>query len=237
MRISVAAGVVFTALIGGVADARAQGSVSLLHVTPRLGWIEPIDNLQTVPLASGSEGAESMRLENGWAVGVDAEVELPLPLSLRGGMIYSIGRRLGVRQPVGNVSCGPDCYRTEYEFVPIAEASLLALTVAAVLRGPRITRAQPYLLLGGGVKHMDFDQDGLDGVYATAFANDEVSATLHAGVGTDVWVGGIVLSIEASDLMSTYEGAALTETESTQRRPVEIINDLTIMVGIRWMPF
>lgn len=220
---------------GLVSDGWAQ-TQSLLSITPKIGWFQPLNSFRDVAPAEGEENPETTRLRHSPAIGITVDLNLPIPIfDLRGGLLYTVGSKLGVSRSTGEVSCGVDCYRTLYRLDPIADASLLALSADLVLRAPRIVWVQPSLYIGAGIERYDFDQPALAGPFATAFAEDETRRAMHFGLGLDFEVGRWKLASEVTNFMSSIQVPRVGQLQDlpTSMPVRELQNNLTITLGLR----
>jgi hypothetical protein len=172
-----------------------------LNVFPRVGTYRPANSL-------AESGGSEARLQNGRALGLSAELQLPLlPLHLRGNVDY-------VLATAGEVN------DVEYD----SDNTILILSADLVYRLlPSISPVQPYLLAGAGMKKYNFDNS-----FATALFSfpDQDNFTVHLGGGLGVKLGPLSVIGEVSDFVSRFEA------QETGDRKLQ--NDLFAMVGVRF---
>jgi hypothetical protein len=187
-------------LLANVARVDAQLPGVDLSLYPRVGSYRPAGALAE---QSGSEA----RLQPGRAVGLSAELQLPLlPLHLRGNVDYVLNTNGEVNEQVYN-----------------SDNSILILSADLVYRLlPSIVPVQPYLLAGAGVKKYDFDNSFATALFSFPDRND---FTVHLGAGLGFKLGPIGVLGEVGDYVSRFE------TQETGDRKLQ--NDLFAMVGVR----
>jgi opacity protein-like surface antigen len=190
-------------LAGSTAPAAAQN----LILQPKVGAYIPASGIgdfqdQTTTIARDRAGS--------LAIGLGAELTIgALPFNVRGNLEFATGSTVsaddGVTQDV--------------------ESTLLAVVADVVFRPiPRVL-AQPYLLVGAGMKVHEFEVDNLSASERELFPPDQTNLTFHIGAGLDIALGPIGLLIEASDYISRLE-----TTPGGERR---LQHDVFVMAGIR----
>lgn len=194
MKRLLAGAIALVALTSSQATAQVPGVG--LNLFPRIGVFQPKGNLVEIP-------GTTLKLGSGLAIGLSAELALPLLPDLRGNLEYVPGVKLknNERDTSGN------------------DNSMLALTGDLVINlSPPLSPVKPYALLGGGVKRYEFDST----INST---NKESSLTLHAGAGVGVKLGPLSLVGEASDYISWFK---LDGSEDGKMQ-----NDIFFMVGFK----
>lgn len=178
MKNGILAGVIALVL---AAPAAAQVPGINLSLFPRVGVYQPLGDLGDL---SAQQSASSVKLAGGPAIGLSAELSLPiLPFGVRANLDYALG--MGAKIDGGEADD--------------AEHTVLALTVDAVLRlAPGISPIQPYLLGGIGTRKYDFDESGPE---------DQSNAAFHLGAGLGFKLGPLSLVAEVSDYLSQFQFA------------------------------
>lgn len=173
----VIAGLVMLALTPAVADA--QG---LIRVTPKVGAYFQSESVHQI-----DDGALEVQRsgESTFAFGANVDVGIPAsPLDLRGDVMVASGATVSSQGIEGDVT---------------GDADVLGVSASLVFRPLSfLPLVDPYLLGGGG-----FTSTSYGGGFE---APDEREFALHAGLGTDVSLGGIRLQAEATDYISNLGG-------------------------------
>ena len=174
-------GLVFLALTPAVAGA--QG---LIRVTPKVGAYFQSESVHEI-----EDGAQEIARsgESTFAYGLNVDVGIPAsPLDLRGDVLIASGAEVS-RQGISGS--------------PTGEAKLLGVSGSLVFRPLSfLPLVDPYLLGGGGFTSTSYE-GGID-------APDQRDFALHAGIGTDVVLGGVRLQVEATDYISNIGGGGDT---------------------------
>jgi len=172
------------------------------------------------------------RIEPAPVFGVAADAGLSsMPfLGVRFSIRYAPSE-LALRRLDGFRSCGTDSERAAYSCEPLAPASLLFVTGDLMLRGPRLAAMQPYLAVGGGIKHYRFRHPELEGEAASVFAEDETRRTLHLGLDTR-W-RRYSLVTEVGSYFSTFGEEVPSPIDPSRMDRGELQNDLFLSVGLR----
>ena len=194
MSVRVVASAVAGILLGA-ATAHAQLPGFDVHLGVRGGYF--------TPLGIVTEDAQNneTQLSTGLGIGATLELDIPLsPINVRGNFAATFGRSL---EAEGQGALG-------------GEVDIMVLTGDLVFRPiPRLVLAQPYLLLGAGIKR-----------YSTDGAVDEgTDFTGHIGAGADMNLAGISLMVEINDYISAFQASPGEESH--------LQNDIFIMAGIR----
>jgi len=141
-----------------------------------------------VPAGSFSElerSGSASELKRGATLGVGLNIDLG---ALRGTFAYASGAQIDEEGDINNRE-------------DIGDGSVLVGTAALVLRPiPRILILQPYLLIGGGFKQLNYSFN--DDAIAEAFPKDERDLTGHIGIGADLSIGRLALLVEVNDFIS-----------------------------------
>jgi hypothetical protein len=166
-----------------------------LHIGARAGYFTPLG------IVGEDASDRESKISQGLAFGASIELDLPAsPINLRANVDATFGRSVEV----------------EGLEVPGTEVDLIVLTADLVFRPvPRLVLAQPYLLLGAGIKK--YSTDG-------AF-EDDPDFTGHLGAGADLSLGVVSLMVEVSDYISS-----LQPVDGGDSR---LQNDVFMMVGFR----
>lgn len=173
----VIAGLVMLAFTPAVADA--QG---LIRVTPKVGAYFQSESVHQI-----DDGALEVQRsgESTFAFGANVDVGIPAsPLDLRGDVMVASGATVSSQGIEGDVT---------------GDADVLGVSASLVFRPLSfLPLVDPYLLGGGG-----FTSTSYGGGFE---APDEREFALHAGLGTDVSLGGVRLQAEATDYISNLGG-------------------------------
>lgn len=162
--------------------AAAQG---VIKITPKIGGYFQSENVQEI-----DDGAREVQRTGSSSLALGANVEIGLP-----------GSPIGIR---GDVSLGTDATVTTegLDGEEEIDATLLGVAADAVFRPLSfLPIIDPYGLVGAGFTNTSFDDDSslLPGVNELP---DEREFALHAGIGTDVALGGARLQAEVTDYIS-----------------------------------
>lgn len=184
---------VFALLVAVPALASAQ-----VRIVPQVGLWAPLSDLPSAEDAVDVGGRESSL-----AFGLAAEMG-----SLRLGVLHGTGSEV----PVSGVGC-TEC----------PTSTLTALTGAFLLRPGILPVVNPYVLLGAGVRRMDFDREDLEEEQFDAIFSDQNDLAGHVGVGVDLSLPIMNVRVELSDVVSRF-----TSPEDDS----EIQHDLFLMLGL-----
>jgi hypothetical protein len=165
----------------------AQPAAAQLRLIPQVGLYSPFADLP-----SPGEGAEDLKKEGSLTYGAAIELGTPDAVSFRINVLHATDSQV----PYTDVGCDEDC----------ARSTVSAATATLALRPlPNIIVAQPYLLLGGGVKRFDFTRQDLQNEGVEAILNDQNQLTGHLGVGVELNLGLLRLVGEVSNLVSQFD--------------------------------
>ena len=182
-------------LVAGSATAWAQIPGINVHIGVRGGWFAPLGKI-----GEDASGRET-KLSQGPAFGASVELDIPVsPIDVRANVDATMGRSIELQ--------GSE--------VPGTEVDMIVFTGDLVFRPlPRIVVAQPYLLVGAGIKK-----------YSTEGSfEDDSQVTGHVGLGADLKLSRFSLMAEVSDYISSFE-----EFTSGDKH---LQNDVFVMVGFR----
>lgn len=160
------------------ATASAQG---LLQITPKIGGWYQSESVQEI-----DDGARQVERTGSTNLALGANVEVGLP-----------GSPIGLR---GDLSLGTNATVTTSGVEGEVDATVLALAGDAVFRPLSfLPFVDPYALIGAGFTSTSFDEDAVSGIPGIDDLPDDREFALHAGVGTDVMLGGVRLQAEVTD--------------------------------------
>jgi hypothetical protein len=188
-------GMLLAVFLVGRSDAAAQVPGIDVNIGVRGGWFTPIG------IVGEDASQRESKLSQGFAFGASIELDIPLsPINVRANVDATMGRALEV----------------EGLEVPGTEIDMIALTGDIVFRPvPRVILAQPYFLVGAGLKK-----------YSTEGSfEDTTDFTGHLGAGADLSLGVVSLMVEISDYISAFN-----EVPSGDSR---LQNDVFIMAGFK----
>ena len=193
------------ALVSLLFVAAAPGPVTgQVRLVPQVGLYAPQSDLP-----SADEAVEVGERESTLAFGLGLEIGSAEGTALRIAALHGTGEEV----PVDGVGC-TEC----------ARSTVSALPALAVLRPiPKLVVFHPYLLAGGGVRRLDFSREDLAEEQFDALFADETTFAGHLGVGGALDLGPLDLSVEVTDVISSFESP---EGES------ELLHDLFVMVGL-----
>lgn len=160
--------------------AAAQG---LVQITPKIGGWYQSESVQEI-----DDGAREVQRTGSTNLALGANVEIGLP-----------GSPVGIR---GDLSLGTNATvtRSTIEGDEEMEATVLALAGDAVFRPLSfLPFVDPYALIGAGFTSTSFEDEDAQQLFGIDDLPDDREFALHAGVGTDVSLGGIRLQVEATD--------------------------------------
>ena len=192
--------------------AHAQNPAPRVSIIATAGYMHPVQDLR--PVLTGPTAG--VRLEGAPQFGIAAQIRTPLPLDVRLGLSHA--------WPTMRVSSTSEESSTSRSSVTVAGADL-------VVHGPALGSVTTHLLLGGGVKHYDFNQPELSGGAAADYARDVTDPTLHIGVGIVVPFRRYGLLLEVSDYESRFDRNASGPDGSSVPGPSQ--HDLVISAGVR----
>lgn len=185
----------FCLLSAGAATAQVPG-IDLI-ITPKLGGHFAAGNL------TESATGVATKIAPGLAMGASVELDLaPLPVGLR-----------------ANVDLASDGDLELDGSATGSKADQVNIVGDLIIRPlSRLLMVQPYLVIGGGVKRTTLSNDQI------GFAETQSNPTAHLGAGVVLNLGGLKLSAEISDYLSSYEGPG--ERKQGQ-------HDIFTMIGVR----
>lgn len=169
-----------------------------VRIVPQVGLWAPLSDLP-----SAEDAVTVGERESSLAFGLAAEMG-----SLRVGVLHGTGSDV----PVSGVGC-TEC----------PTSTVTTLTGAFLLRPGILPMVNPYVLLGAGVRRMDFDREDLEEEQFDAIFSDQNDLAGHLGVGVDLSLPIMDLRVELSDVVSRLTGS---DDES------EIQHDLFLMLGL-----
>ena len=165
----------------------AQPAAAQLRLIPSVGLYSPFGELP-----SPGAGVDDLKKDGSFAFGAALELGTPDKVSFRINAMHATDSEI----PYTEVGCDEDC----------ARSTVSAATATLALRPlPVIVVAQPYLLLGGGVKRYDFTREDLENEGVNAILNDQNQLTGHLGLGVELNLGMVRLVGEVSDLVSQFD--------------------------------
>lgn len=160
--------------------ADAQG---LVRVTPKIGAYFQSESVHEI-----DDGAREVRRQGETSLALGANVDLGIPgspLDLRGDVTLATDATVSEEGVQGDET----------------DASLVGVSGSLVFRPLSfLPFVDPYALGGAGFTNTRFESDGFGDV------PDERDFALHAGVGTDLLLGGVRLQVEATDYISNLGG-------------------------------
>lgn len=181
MRTSGSLALAMTLLLTVSGAATGQG---LIKITPKIGGYFQSENVQEI-----DDGAREVQRTGSSSLALGANVEIGLP-----------GSPIGIR---GDVSLGTDATVTSEGLDGEIDATLLGVAADAVFRPLSfLPIIDPYGLVGAGFTSTSFDDDDSSLLPGVNELPDEREFALHAGVGTDVALGGARLQAEVTDYIS-----------------------------------
>lgn len=183
MRRSGSLALAATLLLTVPAAATAQG---MIKITPKIGGYFQSENVQEI-----DDGAREVQRTGSSSLALGANVEIGLP-----------GSPIGIR---GDVSLGTDATVTSegLDGEEEIDATLLGVAADAVFRPLSfLPIIDPYGLVGAGFTNTSFDDDDSSLIPGVNELPDEREFALHAGIGTDVMLGGARLQAEVTDYIS-----------------------------------
>jgi len=192
--------------------ARAQNPAPRVSVVASVGYVEPVQQLR--PVSTGTPAG--VWLEGAPQVGLAAQVRTPLPFDVRVG--------LSAAWPTMRVAATSEESSASRSSVTFAGVDL-------VVHGPGLGPLTTHLLLGGGVKHYDFDQRALAGGAAVDYARDVTDPTLHLGLGVGYAFRRYGVLVEVSDYESSFDRK--TSGPDGTSAPAPRQHDLAVSMGVR----
>lgn len=169
-----------------------------VRIVPQVGLWAPLSDLP-----SAEDAVEVGERESSLAFGLAAELG-----SLRVGILHGTGSEV----PVSGVGC-TEC----------PTSTVTTLTGAFLLRPGSLPVVNPYVLLGAGVRRLDFDREDLEEEQFDAIFSDQNDLAGQVGVGVDLNLPIMDLRVELSDVVSR-----LTSPDDES----EIQHDLFLMLGV-----
>ncbi|MFL5384788.1 MAG: hypothetical protein ACJ8GN_19875 [Longimicrobiaceae bacterium] len=192
--------------------AHAQTPAPRVSAIATAGYLHPVQDLR--PVSTGTPAG--VRLEGAPQVGLAAQVRTPLPLDVRVA--------LSAAWPTLRVAATSEESSTSRSAVTFAGVDL-------VVHGPGLGPLTTHLLLGGGVKHYDFDQRALSGGAAVDYARDVTDPTLHLGLGVGYAFRRHGMLLEVSDYESSFDRK--TSGPGGTSAPAPSQHDLVVSMGVR----
>jgi len=189
-----------------------QNPAPRVSVIATVGYLHPVQDLR--PVLTGTTAG--VRLEAAPQLGLAAQIRTPLPLDVRLGFSHA--------WPTMRVASTSEESSTNRSSVTFAVADL-------VIHGPGLGAVTTHLLVGGGVKHYDFDQKALSGGAAVDYARDVTDPALHLGLGAEFAFRRYGLLLEMSDYESAFDRKTSGPDGSSAAAPQQ--HDLVISAGVR----
>lgn len=187
-------------LAAGLAGLAAPAHAQLLEIRPKVGAFAPASDL-------GSWDGNVQHLQGSLALGLAAELKLPVLPRLRVGFDYATNTKVSVKGGIGQPGSGG--------------VTMLALTGDLVFR-KSTGLLQPYLLVGGGIKRYNVSQSQLTNT-KTYLDNNQSDPTGQVGLGLDFSLGPLGLSVEASDYISRFDVNGVNKLQ----------HDIFTMLGVK----
>lgn len=167
----------------------AAAEAQLVKITPKVGGYFRSASVEQIRDDAGTAFSFERKEVSTLALGANLEVDLPgSPLNVRGDLILAPDTEARLSEP--GVSSED------------LESSLVAASGSVVLRPLSfLPLLDPYLLGGAGFTSADYDVTQVQGASDLELPSDR-SFALHAGVGTDLKLGGVRLQAEATDYVT-----------------------------------
>lgn len=215
-------------------------------VTASLAQAQAVTILPTVgyqvsdkPLGLVSPNGELVALNSAPTVGLGIEVQTKFPfLVFRGAAQSTINGGLSRLVPNGITSCGANCSKVERVSQPFKDgASVLNLSVSAVLRPKPSSTISPYLLMGVGLKRHDLGR-GIyrDGEASYTLGGRESTIAAQVGSGVSFLIGRNRFEVGAVDYISGFSNGGYVESFAnplSNRALHQLRHDLNIGLSMR----
>lgn len=183
------------AVAGTATHARAQ----LLQIRPKIGAFSPLTDL-------GQWDGNVHNLQGSFAIGLAAEMKLPILPRLRVGFDYATNSKLSVKNGLGPAGSGG--------------TTMLALTGDLVFR-KNTGIVRPYALVGAGIKRYNISESQLTSP-TVVLDRSQSDFTGHLGAGLDFSLGLVGIGLEASDYISRFNVNGQNKLQ----------HDLFVMAGV-----
>lgn len=169
----------------------AAAEAQLVKVTPKVGGYFRSASVERIQDDAGNAFDFQRHEVSTLALGANVEVDVPgSPLNVRGDVSLATSTSASLNEATGGVSADD------------LESSLVAASGSVVLRPLSfLPLLDPYLVGGGGFTSTSYDVTGVQGASDLDLPSDR-SFALHAGVGTDLALGGLRLQAEAADYVT-----------------------------------
>jgi hypothetical protein len=170
-------------------DTTPRARRPVVHLRPSVGLSWPV-TLASDPSPDGY----SAWLTRARALGLAAEIHTPVPfLELRAGVVHA----------------RPELFASEGRTMSSQGGTSVSLaTLDAVVRAPWVFDVRPYLVVGGGIKHYDFNQEQLGARGDEPFARDQTVGLLHFGAGLEWDVGRYSVFLEQNLYISRFDAGS-----------------------------
>lgn len=167
----------------------AAAEAQLVKITPKVGGY--FRSGSAAEIVDRADRQFERREVSSLAFGANLEVDVPgSPLNVRGDLALATNSSATLR----DVTTGA--------VTDSLESSLVAASGSLVLRPLSfLPLLDPYLLGGAGFTSANFDVTEVEGASDLELPSDR-SFALHAGVGTDLELGGLRLQAEATDYVT-----------------------------------
>lgn len=172
----------------------ASAHAQLIKVTPKVGVHFRSSSVTQIQDDLGNTLDFEQLGSSSLAVGLNAEIGFPvLPFGLRGDVVLGTNTEAAVSDP-----------GTQAELAEL-ESTLLGASGSLVLRPLSILPfVDPYLLGGAGFTSAGYDASDVQDLSEDALPSDRNFA-LHAGVGSDLSLGGLNLQAEVTDYIWGFD--------------------------------
>lgn len=167
-----------------------------LRLLPSVGLYAPLSDFGRVRQTDLGEAVEFGKSESTLAFGLTAEIGSPTGAwTIRGNLRYASASEV----PISGVGC-ETCS---------ARSTLVVATGALAFRPfPTLFVVRPYLLAGAGISKLDFSRDSFADEGFRGALWDTSKPTGQLGIGTDVFLGGLLLFVEGNAFVSRFDPAA-----------------------------
>lgn len=168
----------------------AAAEAQLVKITPKVGGYFRSASVEQIRDDAGNAFDFERKEVSTLAIGANLEVEVPgSPVNVRGDLALATDTEARLSDPAGVSS-------------EDLESSLVAASGSLVLRPLSfLPLVDPYLLGGAGFTSANYDATQVQGASDLELPSDR-SFALHAGVGTDLELGGLRLQAEATDYVT-----------------------------------
>jgi hypothetical protein len=186
-----------------------------------MGWLHPTNGL------ADRNGGTRVAVEDGFMAGASLGIRLPRPLpALRLSVQQLLNSDFVLEERVGDPNDNE--WASTGSFGSVGHTTVLfEALIAPVKIGP----VEPHVSLGAGYIYYDLPEVS-DPDFALMLNEEHVSPTMSLGAGASMSTGRVKVSLEARDLISTFDANPVESSPGIFTGSFELQNDFVFTLSV-----